>query len=74
LFAGERKPGNSPLLDGKLPYRATPSKNIVSFGAYRYLANQSGAATVAAKAKTGIAGLVDRALQQEGLYEPHLSR
>jgi hypothetical protein len=54
--------------DGQLPWMVTPSENVMTLGAFHYLASASANAAVVAKARTGIAGVVDRAFGQAGVY------
>ncbi len=54
--------------DGQLPWSETPADSVMTVGAFHYLASSSADSAVVAKARTGIAAVVDRAFEQAGIY------
>ena len=55
--------------DGMIPNTVTPGEGTISTGAWHYLMNASGTASVKAKIKTGVAqGLVNPAFTADGPY------
>src|SRR5262249_7546978 len=54
--------------DGLLPYTATPGESVISTGAWHYLMNASGTASVKTKVRTGVQALVDSAFAHDGPY------
>lgn len=55
--------------DGLLPYSVTPGENAIAPGAFHYLMNTKGTASVAAKVRTGVGkALVDTAFTADGPY------
>jgi hypothetical protein len=55
--------------DGLAPYSVTPAESVITAGAFHYLSNSAGSATVKAKVRTGItSAIVSGAFTEAGLY------